>query len=61
MLPGQCGAGSLVPRLSDQAVQQSHAALVLAREIEHPYSLVCALSWAAILHWHRREPSHARS
>ena len=40
----------------DQAVQQSHAALALAREIEHPYSLVWALSWAAILHWHRREP-----
>ena len=40
----------------DQALQRSHAALALARELEHPYSLVWTLSWAAILHWHRREP-----
>jgi DNA-binding winged helix-turn-helix (wHTH) protein/predicted ATPase len=39
----------------DQALQRSQAALALAREIEHPYSLVWALSWAAILHWHRQE------
>jgi predicted ATPase/DNA-binding winged helix-turn-helix (wHTH) protein/class 3 adenylate cyclase len=40
----------------DQALQQSHAALALARELEHPYSLVWALTWAAILHGHRQEP-----
>jgi predicted ATPase len=40
----------------DQALQRSHAALALARDLEHPYSLVWALSWAAILHWHRQEP-----
>ncbi|HEY7493264.1 MAG TPA: AAA family ATPase, partial [Candidatus Tectomicrobia bacterium] len=40
----------------DQALQRNHAALALAWETEHPYSLVWALSWAAILHWHRQEP-----
>jgi predicted ATPase len=40
----------------DQALQRSQDALALAQEIEHPYSLVWALSWAAILHWHRHEP-----
>ena len=43
----------------DQALQQSQAALALAQELEHPYSLVWALSWAAILHWHRHEPHAA--
>jgi predicted ATPase len=40
----------------DQAIERNHAALALARETEHPYSLVWALSWAAMLHWYRREP-----
>jgi predicted ATPase len=40
----------------DQALQRSQAALALVRELEHPYSLVWALSWAAILHWYRHEP-----
>jgi predicted ATPase/DNA-binding winged helix-turn-helix (wHTH) protein len=44
----------------DQALQRSQDALALAREIEHPYSLVWALSWAAILHWHRHEPHATR-
>jgi predicted ATPase len=44
----------------DQALQRSQDALALAREIEHPYSLVWALSWAAILHWHRHEPHASR-
>jgi predicted ATPase len=44
---------------ADQALQRSQAALALAREIEHPYSLVWVLSWAAILHWHRHEPHAA--
>jgi predicted ATPase/DNA-binding winged helix-turn-helix (wHTH) protein len=40
----------------DQALQRSQAALALARDLKHPYSLVWALSWAAILHGHRQEP-----
>ena len=44
----------------DQARQRSQAALALARELEHPYSLVWALSWAAILHWYRHEPLATR-
>lgn len=40
----------------DQAMQRNHTALALARELDHPYSLVWALSWTAILHWHRQEP-----
>jgi DNA-binding winged helix-turn-helix (wHTH) protein/predicted ATPase/class 3 adenylate cyclase len=43
----------------DQALQRSQAALVLARQLDHPYSLVWTLSWAAILHCHRREPQAA--
>jgi predicted ATPase len=39
----------------DQALQRSHAALALARELAHPFSLVWALSWAASLHGLRRE------
>ena len=39
----------------DQALQRSHAALTLARELAHPFSLVWALSWAASLHGLRRE------
>ena len=40
----------------DQTRQRNYTALALARELEHPYSLVWALSWTAILHWHRQEP-----
>jgi predicted ATPase len=40
----------------DQALQRSQAARALACELDHPYSLVWTLSWAAILHCHRREP-----
>ena len=39
----------------DQALQRSQAALTLARELAHPFSLVWALSWAASLHGLRRE------
>jgi predicted ATPase len=38
-----------------QALQQSQAALTLARELTDSYSLVFALSFAARLHWFRGE------
>ena len=39
----------------DQAVQRSHEALTLARELAHPFSLGFALFFAAILHQFRQE------
>jgi predicted ATPase len=39
----------------DQALQHSQAARTLAEEVSHPYSLVQALVWAAIVHQWRRE------
>jgi predicted ATPase len=39
----------------DQAVQRSHEALTLARELAHPFSLASALFFAAWLHQMRRE------
>jgi predicted ATPase len=39
----------------DQALQRSHEALALARELEYPYSLALALYFAALLHQFRRE------
>jgi predicted ATPase/class 3 adenylate cyclase len=39
----------------DQAVASSQAALALAQQLAHPYSLAFALFWAAILHHLRRE------
>jgi predicted ATPase len=39
----------------DQALQRSHAALILAQELSHPYSLGYALNFAAQLHQFRRE------
>ena len=39
----------------DQALQQSHEALTLARELAHPFSLAYALFFAALLHQLRRE------
>jgi predicted ATPase/class 3 adenylate cyclase len=41
--------------LPDQALQRSTAALALAHELSHPFSLVYALSCAAVLHQLRRE------
>ncbi|MFQ5927642.1 MAG: hypothetical protein ACE5MH_09445, partial [Terriglobia bacterium] len=38
-----------------QAVQRSHEALTLARELSHPFSLAAALYFAARLHQYRRE------
>jgi DNA-binding SARP family transcriptional activator len=39
----------------DQASGKSHAALALAEELSHPYSLAHALSLAAVFHQFRRE------
>ena len=39
----------------DQALARSHAAVTLARQIAHPFSLGFALSFAAVLHSFRRE------
>src|SRR5262249_46086292 len=39
----------------DQALQRSHEALTLARELAHPASVATALVFAAVVHAHRRE------
>jgi predicted ATPase len=39
----------------DQALQRSDAAISLARELAHPYSLIYALIWAATIRQFRRE------
>jgi len=39
----------------DQALQRSHEALTLARELAHPASVATALYFAAQVHMHRRE------
>ena len=39
----------------DQALQQSHEALTLARELSHPYSLATTLACIALLHQLRHE------
>jgi predicted ATPase len=39
----------------DQALQRSHEALTLARELAHPFSLAYALFFTALLHQCRRE------
>jgi DNA-binding winged helix-turn-helix (wHTH) protein/predicted ATPase len=38
-----------------QAVRRSQEALVLAQELDHPYSLAYAQNWAAVLHHRRRD------
>jgi predicted ATPase len=38
-----------------QALQSIHEALTLAQRLAHSHSLAFALTWAAILHWLRRE------
>jgi predicted ATPase len=40
---------------SSQALQKSHEAITLARELSHAYSLVLALTWGAECHRFRRE------
>jgi predicted ATPase len=39
----------------EQALQQSHAALTLAQELAHPFSLAWALHFMTVLHCHRRD------
>jgi predicted ATPase len=39
----------------DQALHSTREALTLAQKLAHPHSLACALHWAAVLHWLRRE------
>jgi predicted ATPase len=41
--------------IADQALQRSDEALILARELAHPFSLVYALGCAAVLHQLRRD------
>ena len=58
--PGVCGRYRAAPTLwllgyPDQAVASSEAALVLAQQLAHPFSLAIALYWAAVLHHLRRE------
>jgi class 3 adenylate cyclase/tetratricopeptide (TPR) repeat protein len=45
----------------DQALQKSQAAVTLARDISHPYSLAWALAAAAWTHLYRREGRAART
>ena len=45
----------------EQALQRSQAALTLAQELSHPYSLAFALDYAAMLHQFRREAHAARA
>ncbi|MBV8892769.1 MAG: AAA family ATPase, partial [Acidobacteria bacterium] len=44
----------------DQALQRIAAALALAQELSHPFSLAVALLWAGTLHQFRREAQLAR-
>ncbi|HJY82157.1 MAG TPA: hypothetical protein VKK81_13880, partial [Candidatus Binatia bacterium] len=44
----------------DQALQRIHAALTLAQELSHPYSLAYALDFAATLHQFQREGQAAQ-
>jgi predicted ATPase len=44
-----------------QAVASSQAAVALARQLAHPYSLTQALYWAAVLHHLRREAPLAQA
>ena len=44
----------------DQALTKSHAALTLAQELSHPFSLAYALDFAAWLHRLRREEQAAQ-
>lgn len=44
----------------DQALERSHKAILLAQELDHPYSLAFALNFAAIVHQFRRERQAAQ-
>ena len=60
--PGVCSRYRAAPALwllgyPEQAVASSQAALALAQQLAHPFSLYVALYWAAVLHHQRREAS----
>ena len=60
--PGVCCRYRAAPALwllgyPDQALDSSQAALALAQQLAHPFSLALALYWAAVLHHLRREAS----
>jgi len=66
--PGVCCRYRAAPTLwllgyPDQAVASSQAALALAQQLAHPFSLALALYWAAVLHHLCREasPTQARA
>jgi predicted ATPase len=64
--PGVCCRYRAAPTLwllgyPDQALASSQAALALAQQLAHPFSLAIALYWAAVLHHLRREASLARA
>ena len=44
----------------DQALARSREALILARELSHPFSLAYVLLWTAMLYNHRREVQEAQ-
>ncbi len=44
----------------DQALQTGHAAIALAQELAHSYSLIYALNWVTMLHLCRRERQAAQ-
>jgi hypothetical protein len=44
---------------SDRALKTAQEALSLAREVSHPFSIVLALAYLAMLHQFRREPEAA--
>jgi predicted ATPase len=64
--PGVCCHMLAAPSLwllgyPDRAVASSQAALALAQQLAHPFSLIHALYWAAVLHHFRREAPQTRT
>ena len=64
--PGVCCHYRAAPVLwllgyPEQAMASSQAAIALARQLAHPYSLTQALYWAAVLHHLRREAPLAQA
>jgi predicted ATPase len=64
--PGVCCHMLAAPSLwllgyPDRAVASSQAALALAQQLAHPFSLIHALYWAAVLHHFRREGPQTRT
>ena len=44
----------------DQALQQSRQAVVIARQLDHPFSLAYALQYIVTIHWLRNDPQAAQ-